>query len=101
LKAILNREATFTESEDSIGDKTYKTRMVADLDQTAEAEEDGKLPLNGVLGVVVDVTDMKARAKLELANAHLTAQQQAATDSNRMKSQFLANVCLSICQKLA
>lgn len=71
--------------------------MVADFDEAAEVEEGERPPLNGVLGVVVDVTDMKARAKLELDNAHLTAQEQAAKDSNRMKSQFLANVCLSIC----
>jgi hypothetical protein len=35
---------------------------------------------------------MKARAALELDNARLTMEEQAAKDSNRVKSQFLANV---------
>jgi hypothetical protein len=46
----------------------------------------------GVLGLSIDVTDMKARAKLENDNTRLQMEEQAAQDSNRMKSQFLANV---------
>ncbi len=48
--------------------------------------------LKGVLGLSIDVTDMKARAALEIDNARLMMEEQAAKDSNRMKSQFLANV---------
>lgn len=94
MNAILAGEVTYTESEDSIEDKTYKTRMVADLDDNLAANKSGKPPLKGVLGLVVDVTDMKARSKLEVDNARLVAEEQAAKDSNRMKSQFLANVSL-------
>jgi len=46
----------------------------------------------GVLGLSIDITDMKARAKLEADNARLQMEEQAAQDSNRIKSQFLANV---------
>jgi len=48
----------------------------------------------GVLGLSIDITDMKARAKLEADNARLQMEEQAAQDSNRIKSQFLANVSL-------
>jgi hypothetical protein len=93
LNAILSGEAAATESEDFIKDKVYKTRMVADFDESKN-DDDGKPTVKGVLGLVVDVTDMKARAKLELDNARLIAEEQAAKDSNLMKSQFLANVSL-------
>lgn len=46
------------------------------------------------LGLSIDVTDMKARADLEIENARLSMEEQAAKNSNRMKSQFLANVSL-------
>jgi hypothetical protein len=67
--------------------------MVADFDESKN-DVDGKPTVKGVLGLAVDVTDMKARAKLELDNARLIAEEQAAKDSNLMKSQFLANVSL-------
>lgn len=75
----------------------YKTRMVADF---GEGDDGSKPQLKGVLGLVVDITDLKARSKLEIDNARLMAEEQAARDSNRMKSQFLANVSLLVCLKV-
>jgi signal transduction histidine kinase len=65
--------------------------MVADS-EVILSDDRRKMEVKGVLGLIIDVTDMKARAKLELDNARLTAEEQAAKYSNRMKSQFLANV---------
>jgi len=53
----------------------------------------------GVLGLSIDVTDVKARAAFEVDNTRLVMEEQAAKDSNRMKSQFLANVSIAICAK--
>jgi hypothetical protein len=92
LHAILAGEVAVTESEDAIEDKVYRTRMVANFEDCKTCE--GKAVVKGVWGLIVDVTDMKARTKLELDNARLMAEEQAAKDSNRMKSQFLANVRL-------
>lgn len=50
--------------------------------------------IKGVLGLSIDVTDLKQRVALELDNNRLVVEEQAAKDSNQMKSQFLANVRL-------
>lgn len=94
LDTILKGEETTTESEDIIGNKVFRTRMVANCDDFDKSAYEPQPPVKGVWGLIVDVTDMKDRAKLEVDNARLMAEEQAAKDSNRMKSQFLANVSL-------
>lgn len=91
LQAILAGEEDTAESENDIGGRVFKTRMVPNINRLKDDDE-SKPAVNGVWGLVIDVTDMKDRAKLELDNARLMAEEQAAQDSNRMKSQFLANV---------
>ncbi len=57
------------------------------------SSDSGQKPVvQGLLTLTIDITDMKARAALELDNARLMLEEQAAKDSNRTKSQFLANV---------
>lgn len=69
----------------------FRTRLVADLEH--DAADGGQKPaVKGVLGLSIDVTDMKARTALELDNTRLMIEEQAAKDSNQTKSQFLANV---------
>jgi hypothetical protein len=78
----------------------FRTRVVAELEHNAS--DGGKKPeVQGVLGLSIDVTDMKARAALELDNARLMMEEQAAKDSNRIKSQFLANVSSRLFMKRA
>jgi hypothetical protein len=89
---ILAGEVPVTEYEQMFKDRAYGTRMVADLGESMIDDQENP-PVKGVLGLIIDVTDMKTRAKLELDNARLMVEQEAAQDSNRMKSQFLANVC--------
>lgn len=73
--------------------------MVADFAKSLF--DDGAKPsVKSVLGLIIDVTEMKTRAKLEIDNARLVAEEQAAKDSNRMKSQFLANVRGNPCLKI-
>lgn len=72
----------------------FRTRIVADLEH--DSVDGGQKPtVKGVLGMTIDVTDMRARAVLELDNARLTIEKRTAKDSNQMKSQFLANVSVT------
>jgi len=65
--------------------------MVAELEHNSE--DGGQKPVvKGLLGLSIDVTDMRARAELDVDNTRLMMEEQAAKDSNKMKSQFLANV---------
>ena len=81
-------------SEDLIGDIMYRTRVVAELEHN-NVDSAQKPEVKGVLGLSIDVTDMRARAQLELDNTHLMMEEQAARDSNQTKIQFLANVRLA------
>jgi signal transduction histidine kinase len=88
---ILDGKVEVAQSEDLIGGRVYRTRAVADLEHNI-ADGGQKPAVKGVLGLSIDVTDMKARTALELDNTRLVMEEQAAKDSNQMKSQFLANV---------
>jgi hypothetical protein len=88
---ILAGEVPVTEYEQTFKDRVYRTRMMADLGESMIDDQETP-PVKAALGLIIDVTDMKARAKLELDNTRLVVEQEAAQDSNRMKSQFLANV---------
>jgi hypothetical protein len=91
---ILAGTVGLASSEDIVGNKVYRTRMVAELEN--DPLDGAQLPeVKGVLGLSIDITDMKQRAALELDNTRLMMEEQAAKDSNRMKSQFLANVNLN------
>jgi hypothetical protein len=88
---VLEGVVGVSQCEDVIGDRVFRTRCVADLEHKAN---DGaqKPVVNGLLGMAIDITDVKRRAALEADNTRLVLEEQAAKDSNRMKSQFLANV---------
>jgi hypothetical protein len=92
---VLSGKVGVAQSEDKIGDRVFRTRVVAELEHNSS--DGGQKPeVKGCLGLSIDVTDMKARAALELDNARLMMEEQAAKDSNRVKSQFLANVSFCI-----
>jgi hypothetical protein len=99
LVDILAGKVGMASSEDRIGDRVYRTRLVADLEHVADCG--GQPPaVVGVLGLSIDVTDMKARASLEVDNTRLMMEERAAKDSNRIKSQFLANVSMAYIRRL-
>jgi hypothetical protein len=92
---ILSGKVGVAQSEDTIGDRTFRTRVVAELEH--DVADGGQWPeVIGVLGLTIDVTDMKARASLEADNTRLMIEEQTANDSNKMKSQFLANASMAI-----
>ncbi|KAH7369519.1 M4WV, histidine kinase-group IX protein [Rhexocercosporidium sp. MPI-PUGE-AT-0058] len=91
ILAILDGKVGVAQSEDLIGGRVYRTRVVAELEHNTV--DGGQEPaVKGALVLSIDVTDMKARTALELDNARLMMKEQAAKDSNQMKSQFLANM---------
>ena len=91
ILAILAGELDVAQSEDKVGDHVYRTRLVAELEHDT-LDGAAEPVIKGVVGMSIDVTDMKARAALEMENTRLMMEEQAARDSNRVKSQFLANV---------
>lgn len=77
--------------EEKIGEKSYRTRLVADLEHNSD--DGGQAPkVIGCLGLSIDITDVEKRAQLEMDNTRLMIEEQAAKDSSKIKSQFLANV---------
>ncbi|PBP19827.1 hsp90-like protein [Diplocarpon rosae] len=88
---VLSGKVGVAQSEDAVGKKFFRTRVVADLEHNA-ADGGMKPKIKGVLGLTIDVTDMRVRTALELDNKKLVLEEQAAKDSNQMKSQFLANM---------
>lgn len=78
-------------TEDYVGDKTYRTKLVVDVDQNV-VDENGKPAIRGIMGLRTDITDLKKIGKLEVENMRLAAEEQAAKASNELKSKFLANV---------
>ncbi|TVY81149.1 Histidine protein kinase NIK1 [Lachnellula suecica] len=91
LQDILAGKIGMSSSEDLVGNNIYRTRMVAELEHDL-LDGAQKPEVKGVLGLSIDITDMKQRAALEMDNTRLMVEEQAAKDSNRLKSQFLANM---------
>jgi len=67
----------------------YRTRLVADLVHDTLARNASK---QGVLALTIDISDVKARTKLQVENDRLSAIELAAREASKLKSQFLANV---------
>lgn len=90
LKPVLEGTTPFAVMEHSYMGRWFRTRFVADMD--IEDQQNGAKHSAGALGLSVDITDLRARAELELENERLIAQEQSARDTTHLKSQFLANV---------
>lgn len=74
----------------------YRTRLVPLYKRERIGGIEGKLEVDGVVGVSMDTTELKKRdAELrqrDTDNDRLLAQSEAAKDASKMKSQFLANM---------
>lgn len=90
---ILAGKVEMATCKERIGGRLYRTRLVADLEHSSN--DGGKAPkVIGCLGLSIDITDMEKSAQLEMDNTRLMIEEQAAKESSKMKSQFLANVSL-------
>lgn len=71
---VLAGKVGLATSEDVIGSRVHRTRDVAELEH--DTSNGGQKPAAiGVLGLSIDVTDMKARAALEVNNARLVMEE--------------------------
>ncbi|KAI4925975.1 uncharacterized protein J4E92_006712 [Alternaria infectoria] len=74
----------------------YRTRLVPLMSTSRTAGVDGNTFVNGVIGVSMDITELREREEQlkeqEKENSRLLANEAAAKEASRMKSQFLANM---------
>lgn len=74
----------------------FRTRFVPLLRQQRTAGIEGNSVIDGVVGVSMDVTELKEREEelkeRDRENGRLLAQSEAAKEASKMKSQFLANM---------
>jgi PAS domain S-box-containing protein len=92
MRNILNgSKSDIAVLEDKIHGRSFRTRFIPDYDPRDSNGPDK--PGNcGLIGVSIDISDLKARVALEIEKEKLQVLEQAANASNRLKSQFLANV---------
>lgn len=74
----------------------YRTRLVPLMSAARTAGVDGNAFVDGVIGVSMDITELREREdqlrEQEKENSRLLANAAAAKEASRMKSQFLANM---------
>ncbi|CAN9423992.1 unnamed protein product [Alternaria alternata] len=74
----------------------YRTRLVPLMSTSRTAGIEGNTFVDGVIGVSMDITELREREEQlkeqEKENSRLLANEAAAKEASRMKSQFLANM---------
>lgn len=91
IQDILDGKSSLATLEHQMDDRWYRTRFVTDLDRFSD-DKDGKPVVQAALGLTIDITDVRARSKLQMENEALISNERAARESTRLKSSFLANV---------
>lgn len=83
----------------------YRTRLLPVLGKRNEDGNINENAIEGVIGVIMDVTELKAKeADLEVQSREkqqLMANEAAAKEASRLKSQFLANVGLLLSRDMS
>lgn len=69
----------------------YRSTLIADRTGHAPHQHLSQAT-HGVLGLTIDITDVRSRGDLEAQNEILTARERAATEASELKSRFVANV---------
>ncbi|RYP06163.1 hypothetical protein DL765_009609 [Monosporascus sp. GIB2] len=82
--------------EHEIADRHYRTRFLPMLEEKASGSQPTKPGVTGVIGIIIDVSELKAKEKDLKQQAkekrQLVANEAAAKEASRLKSQFLANM---------
>ncbi|KAJ4016495.1 hypothetical protein NW752_003620 [Fusarium irregulare] len=97
IELLLDGKATEDLKEHGIDDRWYRTRF---LPIFGKKSQEGDAPsttyVEGVIGVIMDVTELKIREqaleKQSREKRKAMANEAAAKEANRLKSQFLANM---------
>ncbi|KAL2133801.1 hypothetical protein VTI74DRAFT_1658 [Chaetomium olivicolor] len=96
LESVLSGKATEDLEEHEIDGRWYRTRIQPILGKASHDERAKDSVIEGVIGFIMDVTELKARERDIQAQAEekrrLVANEAAAKEASRLKSQFLANM---------
>ncbi|KAF5019883.1 hypothetical protein F66182_8119 [Fusarium sp. NRRL 66182] len=97
IELILDGKVVQDVKEHGIDDRWYRTRFLPMIGKrTQEGSVENDTYVEGVIGVIMDVTELKIREKaLEKQSQEkrqAMANEAAAKEANRLKSQFLANM---------
>ncbi|KAJ4296044.1 hypothetical protein N0V88_004746 [Collariella sp. IMI 366227] len=96
LEQVLSGKAAEDLQEHEIDGRWYRTRLKPILGKASRDEHAKYNVIEGVIGFIMDVTELKAREKDLQAQAQekrqLVANEAAAKEASRLKSQFLANM---------
>lgn len=89
IKAVSEGRLAALRLEHTDSGRWYQSTLVADdCDPAKRGSGQGRQ----VLGLTTDITDVRARAKLEAENASLIMKEKVAKEASESKSKFLANV---------
>jgi len=91
VKDILDGKLTTYTLEHKEEDQWYRSTLIADL-QGHIPHQSSSQATQAVLGLTIDITDVKARAELEVQNEALVVKERAAKEASELKSRFVANV---------
>ncbi|KAK4205284.1 putative signal transduction histidine-protein kinase [Triangularia verruculosa] len=97
LESILDGTTTREDfQEHEMDGRWYRTRFQPILGKRTREKGEANTIIEGVIGLIMDVTELKAREKDIQAQAQekrqLVANEAAAKEASRLKSQFLANM---------
>lgn len=96
IEDILTGKTLEDVNEESHDNRWYRTKYFPILGKRDSADQSNTAFIDGVIGVSIDITEIKDR-ELELQmqekeNTRLMANEAAAKEASRLKSQFLANM---------
>lgn len=96
IEDILSGKTTKCIEEDYINSRWYRTRFIGVVSKKDPSKQDSETFINSVIGVSIDITDIKDKegslCLQERENTRLLANEAAAKEASRLKSQFLANM---------
>ncbi|KAK4165715.1 putative signal transduction histidine-protein kinase [Cladorrhinum sp. PSN259] len=96
LDSILAGSTTADHQEHEMEGRWYRTRFSPIIGKKNGDQNNSDMVIEGVIGLIMDVTELKAREKDIQAQAQekrqLLANEAAAKEASRLKSQFLANM---------
>ena len=89
IERILNGQSSFEASEFQSGGRWYRSRLVPSKGKKSAAGRMDETCVDGLVGISMDFTELK---KKEQDNVRLLANEAAAKEASRLKSNFLANM---------
>ncbi|PQE20359.1 hypothetical protein CJF30_00001680 [Rutstroemia sp. NJR-2017a BBW] len=96
IEDILTGKTLEGHMEHSIDNRWYRTKFVPVLGKKESGGNVNEAFIDGVIGVSIDITEIKDRENdlriQEMENTRLLANEAAAKEASRLKSQFLANM---------